>query len=432
MIFFDLFKGKKRKEEEKILQQNVAEYVEEGIEWKIKKRQEENEKEDNTKELKGEEYKPVIPYDKDLEDIKLNLSAKKTREEYFVFLEENCGQIVECNRQNENAKIEYQAVTEYLSDLQKIERLEDGERKIVEEAAKKIVDLTREREAYQKREIHTSNMRFRPLRNYENTLMEDLKRMRECEDYQKKIRNDMRQLEAEKSSLLHVYKDVNKRQKELKQIAIVTSAIVFSLFALFGVFLLGNEEAMKIPFIMTIVMAAVIAGYIFWEAYHNRYEHELTGKKINRAISLLNKVKIKYINNSSTLEYSYSKYNVENSMELEYLMKEYTKAKEQERTYQSNTERLDHYRNKLIDNLNIHGIKDSEIWLYQATALLEKLEFETMKQNLESRRERLKEKMDYNLQVKDSCYNNIHQVLTEKSDMREDVFSLFKKYQIQL
>ena len=36
MIFFDLFKGKKRKEEEKILQQNVAEYVEEGIEWKRK------------------------------------------------------------------------------------------------------------------------------------------------------------------------------------------------------------------------------------------------------------------------------------------------------------------------------------------------------------------------------------------------------------
>ena len=125
----------------------------------------------------------------------------------------------------------------------------------------------------------------------------------------------MRQLEAEKAALRYEYDSLPAKQRELKKITIVMAVIVLSLFVLFFAMEQGLQQDMKLPFIMTVVMAAGIVTYVFYEAYRNRYERTALEKKLNRAIQLLNKVKIKYINNTSTLEYSYSKYNVKNSME---------------------------------------------------------------------------------------------------------------------
>lgn len=427
MGFFNIFRKKRRNPKEDALSEKEEELLEEGIERRIRKQQGQEE----LQEENIEDYEPTLSYEEDREE-EFSIPIEQTREEYIQAIVDNCEQIVETERQKKHAKIEYQAVTEYLSDLQKIERMDKGERKLLEDAAEKVIRFTKERENYQQKEIHTSNPRFRPLQNYEGNIMEDLKRMREQEEYSKKVKNDLRQLTAEKNSLKYEYKEVFRKQDALKKISIATFAIVISLFVLFWVLSVGLEQSMVIPYSMTILMAAGIGGYIFYESYRNRYDHALIGKKINRAITLANKVKIKYINNTSTLDYSYSKYNVENSMELEYLLKEYTKAKEQERTYRSNTERLDHYRSKLVDILELHKVKDSETWIYQASALIDITEFEGIKKNLEGRRERLKEKMDYNLQVKDDCFMKLHQILEKKEELRGEVLKQLEKYHITL
>lgn len=422
MGFFDRIRKKRRNPKENVLTEKEEELLEEGIERRIRKQQEKEDIED---------YEPAFSYEEDREE-EFPVSGGQTREEYVQAIVDNCEQIIETERQKKHAKIEYQAVTEYLSDLQKIERMEADEKKLLEDAAAKVIQLTKEREDYQQKEIRTSNPRFRVLRNYERNVMEDLKRMRQQEEYSKKVKNDLRQLTAEKDSLKYEYKELFRKQEALKKIAIATFALVISLFVLFWVLSVGLKQSMVIPYSMTVLMAAGIAGYVFFESYRNRYDYALIGKKINRAISLTNKVKIKYINNTSSLDYSYSKYNVENSMELEYLLKEYTKAKEQERTYRSNTERLDHYRSKLVDILELHKVKDSEIWIYQASALVDLAEFEGIKKNLENRRERLKEKMNYNLQVKDDCFLKLHQILEQKEELREEVLKQLEKYHITL
>lgn len=429
MGFFDRIRKRNRNPKENVLTEQEEELLEEGIERRIRKQQQRKEQSQEGENV--EDYEPAISYENNQEE-EFPVHGTQTREEYIQAIIDNCEQIIETERQTKHAKIEYQAVTEYLSDLQKIERMEVEEKKNLVDAATKVIRFTKEREDYQQKEIHTSNPRFRPLRNNEGKIMEDLKRMREQEDYNKKVKNDLRQLTAERDSLKYEYKEVFHKQDTLKKIAIATFALVISLFVLFWVLSVGLEQSMVIPYSMTVLMAAGIAGYVFYESYRNRYDHALIGKKINRAISLTNKVKIKYINNTSTLDYSYSKYNVENSMELEYLLKEYTKAKEQERTYRSNTERLDHYRNKIVDILEQHKVKDSEIWIYQTTALVDAAEFEGIKKNLERRREKLKEKMDYNLQIKDDCFLRLHQILEQKEELRGEVLEQLKKYHIHL
>ena len=400
-----------------------------GIEQSVRKKQEEQK---NTQsELVLEDYTPNIPVE-EVVHLEQPVHIERNREDCLQVLEENCQQIVDMKKLSENAKIEYQAVTEYLTDIQKVERMPEGERRGLNDAANKILQLTKEKEQYQKQENSVSNPCFRILQKYEGSLMEELKNMREKEEYRTVVQNDMRQLEAEKVALRYEYDNLPAKQIELKRIALAMSAIVCSLFVLFFVLQEAMEQNMTVPFIMTVVMAAGVAAYVFWEAYHNRYERAALEQKLNRAIHLLNKVKIKYINNTSSLDYSYSKYNVSSSMELEYLIKEYRKAKEAERTMEGNADRLKHYRDKLLDILELYEIKDREIWLHQLSVLIHEEEFAEMKQSLERRREGLVEKMDGYAKTRDVCFEHMHQILEEFPDLKEALLTLMKQYEITL
>ena len=423
------FLRKNKKEKETVIQDVPSQIMELGVEEAIRKKKEEYETE--PKEIILEDYTPNIPVE---EEVKVEEvpQVQRSEEECVMFLQENCEQIAETKRFTENAKIEYQAVSEYLSDVQKVERMEEGERRLLDDTAKKIIELSKEREEYQKREVSTANTCFRAIRKYEDTIMEELKNMRESESYKKVIQNDMRQLEAEKAALRYDYDLIPEKQRELKKIVLVMAAIVLSLFVLFFTMETALKQNMTVPFIMTVVMAAGILVYIFWEGYRNRYEYIALEKKLNRAIQLLNKVKIKYINNTSSLDYSYSKYNVKNSIEFEYLIKEYTKAKEAERSYESSTGRLHHYREKVIDILQVHEVKDAEVWLHQLSVLLNPTEFEDMKKGLEHRRQDLMDKMDENARFRDQCFEQMHVVLVERPELRDTLVRLMNQYEISL
>ena len=423
------FLKRKRKDKEENIEPIAAPVIEEGVEQAIRKKKEEQRIE--PKEIVLEDYTPNIPLEEISKEQEESLiSTTRSTEECVEFLNEKCEEIVETKRFTENAKIEYQAVTEYVVDVQKIEFMESGERKILNDAADRILKLTKEREEYQKREISPENPCFRMVRKYEDSLMEELKNMREQEQYKKVVQNDLRQLEAEKAALLYDYDRIPSRQEELKKIVLVVAALVVRLFALFFALNMALQQSMTVPFIMTVVMAVGVLVYIFYEGYRNRYEYAVLEKKLNRTIQLSNKVKIKYINNTSSLDYSYSKYNVKNSMEFEYLIKEYTKAKEAERSYIGTTDRLQHYRHKIMDILEVHEVKDAEIWLHQLPILLHADEFEQMKQGLENRKKGLVERMDDNAKLRDQCFEHMHVVLAEKPELRETLLQLMKQYDI--
>ena len=117
-------------------------------------------------------------------------------------------------------------------------------------------------------------------------------------------------------------------------------------------------------------------------------------------------------------------------MEFEYLIKEYTKAKEAERSYIGTTDRLQHYRHKIMDILEVHEVKDAEIWLHQLPILLHADEFEQMKQGLENRKKGLVERMDDTAKLRDQCFEHMHVVLAEKPELRETLLQLMKQYDI--
>ena len=356
----------------------------------------------------------------------------KTKEEYQQYVADSCEQIVEASHQIEDAKLEYQVVTEYLMDIQKIEEAPKEVKQEMLENARQMLTLMRERNQYQNSELRSTDPKFYGIRRYEDDMLEELKKMREDENYQRIVKNDLNQLETEKKKLLFQKEDILNGQKFLKKMAVSISVLVVSLF----IFFLGVSAAfhvdMKIPYIMTIAMAAVSAAYIFLESRKNKYQILLVHKKINRAIGLLNKVKIKYVNNTSVLDYTYSKFNVKSSMELQYLWEQYQKALEEERRYQSNTDRLNYYREALLEQLEGLLVKDVEIWTSQAEALIDSKEMVEIRHSLNVRRQKLRERIEYNTKLQDNAFEEIRMALQKKHEMKDMIVDTLQQYGIEL
>ena len=83
---------------------------------------------------------------------------------------------------------------------------------------------------------------------------------------------------------------------------------VISVFVFLLILALYSKYDMTFPFIIAIAVSGLLILYLFTEIRKNRYQASLADKKINKAINLMNRVKIKYINNTALSDYLYSKY----------------------------------------------------------------------------------------------------------------------------
>lgn len=366
------------------------------------------------------------PVDIKIDMPNLNQINYDSSTERHKFLSNICEQILESIKQLEELKAEYQLVTSYLTDIQKIDFIPKEEREQLNDAARKILTFAKERTKYQNKTTKITDAQFKTIAKYEDIMADELKKMKDFEIYHSVINNDIKHLEGEKSYLFDQLDDVDERHESLNKMAITTSVLVLLLFAVF--ILLGSiyEASMQIPFFMTIIMAAVSVIYILQNTRMNKKDKKLTELKLNRAIFLLNKVKIKYINNTNALDYLYEKFNVKSYAELMFLWEQYMKAKEEEKSYRKNSELLELYNKELITELKIYGLTDPDIWIYQAAAILDEKEMVEVRHNLNVRRQKLRERIDYNNKIKENGIEQIEKLLEVKPESKEEISTMLK------
>jgi hypothetical protein len=355
-----------------------------------------------------------------------------TQTERIGYIKDNCELIQESGRQIEEAKAEYQAVTSYLTDMQKIDLIPLEQRGIMEEAARSIFNLTRERNKLQNQSSILTDRQYRLFERYELQLPKELPSLRDSEDYQAVIQQDITHLEKERRNLDHEQDEIVSKQSFLKGIAITTSVIVVFLFLLFIVLGAYLKSSFTLPFLLTVLMGMVLALYIFMEARKNISDVRLVQLKQNRQIMLMNKVKIKSVNNRNFLEYTYNKYNVENSEQLKIFWEEYVRLKDEARRYASNTELLEFYNNTLIHELKKFGVADAEIWIFQPTAILDTKEMVEVRHRLNVRRQKLRERIDLNSKQKDDALKAISSAMVSYPDCAEEAERMLRRYRIQI
>lgn len=352
--------------------------------------------------------------------------------ERMGYIKDNCEIILEGDRQTEEAKIEYQAVTSYLTDMQRIDAIPKDQRENLEEAARKLVNLNKERIKLQRKSSVLSERMYQLYEGCEKQLPKEMKSIREAEEYQAVIQKDIMYLEKERTRLYEEQEEIISKQSFLKGIAVTTSVIVVVLFLLFAVLARYSEASFTIPFLLTVLMGMALALYIFMEARRNSGNIRLVQMKQNRQIMLMNKVSIKSVNNRNYLDYFYNKYMVLSYEQLTIAWEEYVRIKDEERRYQSNTELLEFFNNELIQELKKYGVADSEIWIYQPTAILDNKEMVEVRHRLNVRRQKLRERIEACRNQSDEALTAIQQLIKSYPEGAPEYERLLRQYRIEM
>ena len=347
------------------------------------------------------------------------------------YIKENSAIIAECYKQIEESKIEYKAVTSYISDIEKIDRIPKQQRETIEDAATNILNLNKERNHIRSRQYNITDVQYRLFERYEIQLPKDLTSLKEAESYQGDIEDDIKRLEREKQLFLNDEDDIINKQSFLRGIAKTTFVVIILLFVIFAALTSITGSDMTLPFLLTVLMGMGSALYIFIEARKNAHEIKMVQLKINKVILLTNKVSIKSVNNRNYLEYSYSKYMVDNYEQLKNRWEQYVKIKDENKRFEGNTRLLELNNDILIEELKRYDISDSEIWIYQPSAILDSREMVEVRHRLNVRRQKLRERIEANQDQKEEASKAIVALVKAYPDSEADAVRILKKYHIQ-
>ena len=347
-----------------------------------------------------------------------------SREETAQIIGVVCEQVEELKRQIAVSQKEYEAVTSYLTDMQKIDRMAEENRQAVNDAARNILNLTKERVKYQNSTERLPIEQYRAMERYEKEIPGELKNIYEQEQYREMIYSDLRQLEGERGVIEYERESAQDKKIFLKNLAVFGGFLVVLLFATLLVINLITKTDMFLPMLLVLALAAGITAYIAVVEGQIKKTLRESDYKLNRVIQLTNKVKIKLVNCANALDYSYEKYRVQSYREFAVIWEKYVRTKDEERRYRKSTELLEHYNRTLMDELFNAEVRDMEIWLYQAEALLDEKEMVEVRHHLNIRRQKIRERLEFNHSQLALCEEELSQIAKGNSayaDLVEEI-----------
>ncbi len=314
------------------------------------------------------------------------------------FILDCCEQIIEASKEIEEEKAEYRIVTDYLNDIQILEELPEEDAEEIRSVAENVQKLDHLRDEYQNSEKRISDVQFVQMQQEEEKIPDAIVRLQTNETYQNTVKKDMNYLEGEKTEWYYNKLELLRQQKILRSLSFVLLGIFVVSMAVLFVLQIGFLADTTYAWMSVILLAAISGFCIFIKMSSNQTEIKRSEVNMNHAITLLNKVKFKYVNVTNAVEYAREKYHVKNAYELNYLWEQYlNEVKEREKFRQTN-EDLEYFNTKLVRLLKRYRLYDAKVWTNQSSALVDKKEMVEVKHNLIVRRQKLRSRIEYNTQ----------------------------------
>lgn len=418
MFFFS--RRKKKKDHD-----NIEDVVEKGTdEENLKGEISGNSEKDETYEKKDDGIRKQMEQEMLTQD--KPVTTGKT--DAIRFVRNNCEAIAENERQIAEAKKEYEKVTSYLTDIQRIDMAREDEYREIKDICKSILTLTQERSKYKNRNLTISDAQMRKFEPFEDELVDEIKKMYNAQAYQDAIEGDIKNLKKEKDSLYSQRKEIIAKQNALKGMTKVLAVLIISLIVLLIVIYYATKTDMTLPYLGVVALAGVSAAMLVFESSKNRRDIILVERKINKAITLLNKVKIKYINNINVLDYNCNKFGVKNAKDFEEKWNEYCKMREYEKKFRENTEMLNANNENLVIMLKELGVKDADIWISRCEAIVDSREMVEIRHELNQRRQMLRERIENNEKLKEGIISQLDAMINAHPEIKGELLGIIKEY----
>ena len=355
----------------------------------------------------------------------LNMNDRAQREQY---VREYCEMMSVASKDVDAQKAEYQQVTQRLADLEEIDKLPIADKSQVRLRANKIVKIEQEDSDYKRPASKITEAQYREMERLAADIPEILGKMKEDEEYQAVVRRDLNLLEGEKGAVAYQRKEERAKARNAKNIAFV--AIFGAVMAAALLFVVN--QAMHINVEMGYIIVAGAFAVILTASFV-MYQNAQSGiassnRKLNKAISVQNTVKIKYVNITNVLDYNYAKYGVLNSYELSYIWEKYNEEKEAREHDSDISERLEEARSELYQLLKHYHINDPSIWVYQPGVLVYDDEAKDIRKQLIVQRQRLKKGIDFEIYNLETAKKEIEALVREYPKYAEDIIAVVDEF----
>lgn len=356
----------------------------------------------------------------------LNIHNKEERREY---LEECLSQMGEATKEIELLAGEYNQVTAYLTDMEQIEQLPDGEYEKLKSICSKMTVLCEERSSFKERKSRMSDEEYKVMLRKEAEVEDGIRKIEEAENYRALIKQDMRRLDGEKSAYRYRRNDLENELVNLKGMAgIILGAIAFC-FLLLLILQLGLNYDTKLGYLLAGTLAAIVITVIYFKYADADKELRQVYMALNRLVQLHNTVKIRYVNNTGLLDYLYMKYEVESGAQLKKRWGKYREEKEERRKYRKAEMELDMYEEELLEFLARFNLKYPKRWLNQTAAILDSKEMVEVRHDLIVRRQALRKRMDYNKDIAIKAKEEIMDLAKSYPQYTEEIQRLVDRYE---
>ena len=355
-------------------------------------------------------------------------TALSDRQARIAFIESNCEIAVSADKQIVDSRKEYEVVTSYLSDIQKIDSAKPEDRKKIDECANKVINLNKERMAMTHTPPKITGVQRLAIEQEEDRIEAEIKKMADSEAYKILVEKDLDVLERERDSLdTRINRAISKTEFNRKLLTVASVFIVIALIALITARLMTNADITTV-FSLIIAFGALAAGYLLFVHRRTLKEMKSDEAKLGRAITLLNKTKIKYVNVTNLLDYNCEKYHVTGAQDLSFNWKEYNRLVEEERRFKKAEQLIDLNEKDLKDRLKALGVNETGIWVYQCEALVDAGEMVEVRHRLNVRRQKLRKAIDYNTQQKKSALLALQSFVVKHREYEFETNMVMERY----
>ena len=346
-----------------------------------------------------------------------------------MYVRDKCEQMKAANDDLEGQKQEYKRITEQLADIDELCALSLSQFTELERAAKKIDTIEEQEKKYVRPLTKITESQYREMERLEDDIPDAIRKIRKEEDHQMTIKRDLNLLEGEKGALAYQRKEDRRKAGNAKAILFICTFV--SILA--ALLLLALQVTLSFDVRLGYYAVLVFYGIALTAVsvtYKNAQEDQVrTEKKINRAITLQNSVKIKYVNATNLIDYYYSKYNVNNSYELNYMWEKYLEEKAARNHSEEVALKLEAARKELAAVLRNYKLNDPAVFIYQPSILTDEEEMQDVRRHLILRRKKLKKGMDFNMYSLETSKKEIENLVREYPKFSKEILAIVSTYE---
>jgi hypothetical protein len=308
-------------------------------------------------------------------------------------------QMEEASRQLDALEVEYADVTSHLRDMEEIDSLPPEQRAEVTDCAQRIIESQEQQEKFVKRKSKMSDEDFEHMERLQAQAQIGAEKLLEAENFQKKIKNDLKRLDSEHQAYLFREEELEKTIESSKTLTIVIGVTLCLIIIFLLILQFGLKLNVTYGFMISILLSAIVITVLYVQSTGAVVELKSVKKSISRLIMLQNSVKIRYVNNTNLIDYLCMKYRVMNSSELSGMYDKYLKEKKEREKYEDSRRSLDANQKDLIYILRHYRVKDPDIWVHQVEALISHNEEVEIRHSLNVQRQSLRKRMEYNRNI---------------------------------